>query len=272
MLFRSVYQLTALNYRPSSAQRAILQDISLSFHAGEQVAIIGPSGAGNTSLLAVLALAIKAKAEAKTNAETPSFTVLGVNPWADNTSAHALHSIRKRVFYAPQTPPLPPRQRVIHTVLAGLLPHWGFWRSLRSLIKPSVVDAHKAYDALSALSLGEKLWQRVDQLSGGERQRVGLARLLVSDTAVFLVDEPLSALDPHLAAQAISVLQAQARTRGALLICSLHQVALARSQFARVVGMREGRVAFDLPAHQVSDAMIDALYAGEKLAGEKLAG
>ncbi len=56
------------------------------------------------------------------------------------------------------------------------------------------------------------------------------------------------------------MLQDEARTRNATLICSLHQVDLARAQFARIVGLRAGRIVFDAPREAISDAMIAALY------------
>ena len=87
-----------------------------------------------------------------------------------------------------------------------------------------------------------------------------MARLLVSDARLFLVDEPLSALDPTLALQTLKVLQDEARLRNATLICSLHQVELARARFARIVGLRDGRIVFDVAREDVTDMMIEALY------------
>ena len=164
--------------------------------------------------------------------------------------------MRRRLFLAPQTPPLPPRQRVVTAVLAGRLPQWSFWRALRNLIKP--LDPVAAFDALARFHLQDKLYARVDRLSGGERQRCGLARLLLSDASLLLVDEPLSALDPTLAVQTLQSLQQEAAQRNASLICSLHQVELARAHFKRVIGLRDGKIVFDTA--QVTDEMIAALY------------
>ena len=103
-------------------------------------------------------------------------------------------------------------------------------------------------------------YARVDRLSGGERQRCALARLLLSNAQVLLVDEPLSALDPALSQLTIATLQEEAAARGATLICSLHQVDIALANFPRIVGLRAGRIAFDLPRLDVTDAMIAKLY------------
>lgn len=166
--------------------------------------------------------------------------------------------MRAQFFLAPQTPPLPPRQRVVTAVLAGRLPRWSVWQALKSLAKP--VDPQAAFDALARFNLEDKLYSRVDRLSGGERQRCGMARLLISDAQALLVDEPLSALDPTLALQTLNILQREAATRNATLLCSLHQVELARAHFPRIVGLRNGRIVFDAPREEVTDEMIGILY------------
>lgn len=225
-----------------------LSDLTLEIAPGDQVALIGPSGAGKTTLLHTLACAHRPAAG--------SMQVFGIDPWT--LDGPARHALRARLFLAPQTPPLPPRQRVVTAVLAGKLPRWSIWRALASLLRPA--DPQAAFDALARFNLQDKLYARVDRLSGGERQRCAMARLLVSDAQAFLVDEPLSALDPTLATQMLAVLQEEARTRGAALVCSLHQVEAARAMFPRIIGLRDGRIVFDAMRADVTDAMIDALY------------
>ncbi|MDB5950200.1 MAG: phosphonate transporter, partial [Massilia sp.] len=188
-----------------------------------------------------------------------ALSVLGLDPWA--LPHKARHALRARLFLAPQTPPLPPRQRVVTAVLAARLPHWSLGKALRSLFAPSDPDA--AFEALSRFGLGDKLYARVDRLSGGERQRCSLARLLLSTADAFLVDEPISALDPALARITLATLQQEAASRNATLVCSLHQVDMARAHFHRIVGLRDGRIVFDLPRERVTDAMIEALYRNE---------
>lgn len=126
------------------------------------------------------------------------------------------------------------------------------------MLKPS--DPAAAFEALTRLGLQDKLYERVDRLSGGERQRCGIARLLLSNAEVLLVDEPLSALDPTLSLQTLMVLQQHATTRRATLICSLHHVEFARAYFPRIIGLREGRMVFDLARSAVTDKMVSDLY------------
>ena len=128
--------------------------------------------------------------------------------------------------------------------------------------QPVLPQRHREADAaLARFDLSDKLFERVDRLSGGERQRVGLARALVADASLFLVDEPLSALDPTRAAQAIASLTQAARERGATLVATLHHVEMALAHFPRIIGLREGELAFDLPATQVTPERLRALYA-----------
>jgi phosphonate transport system ATP-binding protein len=249
----TTFRLDNLTVRHLAPGRApALTGIDLVVTQGEQLAIIGPSGAGKTTLLNTLACAHR-PSEGR-------FEVFGQDPWA--LSERARHKLRSRLFLAPQAPPLPPRQRVVNAVLAARLPHWSFWQALSSLVKPSDPDA--AFEVLSRLGLGDKLYARVDRLSGGERQRCGLARLLLSSAQVFLVDEPLSALDPTLSRLALATLQQEAEARNAAFVCSLHQVDMARAHFPRLVGLRDGKVVFDAPREKVSDAMIAALYENER--------
>ena len=109
--------------------------------------------------------------------------------------------------------------------------------------------------------MGDKLFERVDRLSGGERQRVGLARTLMAPATLWLIDEPLSALDPTRARQAVETLQAAAHEHGATLVATLHQVDVALARFVRIVGLRDGELVFDLPARQVGPDLLARLYA-----------
>lgn len=233
--------------RPGAAPA--IRGLELQVAAGEHVAVIGPSGAGKTTLLQLLACALPPGAG--------GLQLDGQSPW--QLPRAELQRLRGRLFLAPQVPPLPPRQRVVTAVLAGRLPAMGTWQSLRSLFYPA--DILAAFEALDRFDLADKLFERVDRLSGGERQRVGLARALLSPASLWLIDEPLSALDPTRASQAIDTLLTAARERGATLVATLHQVDVALAHFPRIVGLRDGAIAFDLPAAQVGRERLAALYA-----------
>lgn len=247
-----VVDLGGLQVAPMPGAAPVLNGIDLQLAAGEQVAVIGASGAGKTTLLLALAGMLRPSAG--------RLALFGQDPWTLGTAARQRQ--RARALLAPQVPPLPPRQRVVTAVLAARLPQMSLWASLRTLWTPRVADAERVQQALVALDLPDKLWLRVDRLSGGERQRVGLARLLVADADLWLVDEPLSALDPARAELVMRRLTETARAEGRTLVCSLHQVEVARRCFARTVALREGRVVYDGPSDGLDDARLQALYGG----------
>jgi phosphonate transport system ATP-binding protein len=226
-----------------------LREAALAVAAGERLAVIGPSGAGKTTMMQLLACALAPSAGGLRLDDT--------DPWT--LPRRALQRLRGQLFLAPQVPPLPPRQRVVTAVLAGRLPAMSLLASVRSLVHPTDIPA--AHAALARFDLADKLFERVDRLSGGERQRVGLARALLAPARLWLVDEPLSALDPTRARQALGTLVDEAAARGVTLIATLHQVEMALAHFPRIVGLRDGRVAFDLPAAQVTRERLAQLYA-----------
>ncbi|MFI8479592.1 phosphonate ABC transporter ATP-binding protein [Pseudomonas sp. NPDC078700] len=230
-----------------------LSEIDLTVKAAERIAIIGPSGAGKTTLLRLLATSLQPS--------TGAISLLDQQPWALNASQR--QRLRTRIGLVHQAPPLPPRQRVVTAILAGKLGQWSLFKSLINLFYP--VDINGAQAALARLDLADKLFERCDQLSGGQLQRVGIARVLYQGPQIILADEPVSAMDPVLAGHTLSVLSNEAAARGVTLLASLHAVDLAMAHFPRVIGVRAGRIVFDLPSDQVSPAQLDALYANEKL-------
>ena len=177
----------------ANGQRA-LRNVSLALGGGERVAVIGPSGAGKTTLVRVLGTSLR-----------PSEGRLFVDdddPW--RLAAGALRRMRARIGVVHQSPPIPPRLRVVTAVLAGRLGSWPAWKSLASLVVPG--DASGARAALDRLDLGERVFDRCDRLSGGQLQRVGIARVLYQQPQIVLADEPVSALDPALADLSVGAL------------------------------------------------------------------
>lgn len=230
-----------------------LSAVDLSITAGERVAVIGPSGAGKTTLLRVMGAALRPG--------EGSVELLGRSPWT--LPARALKSLRARIGTVHQAPPIPARLRLVTAVLAGRLGQWSLGRSLLSLVSP--VDAAGAEAVLRQVGLADRLFDRCDRLSGGQLQRVGIARVLYQRPDLLLADEPVSALDPTLADAAVGELVRHASETGATVVASLHAVDLALKFFDRVVGMRDGQIVFDLPAAEVDQALLQALYAAEGL-------
>lgn len=231
-----------------------LAGIDLQVQQGECVALIGPSGAGKTSLLNAIGTAVPPT--------EGHLTVLG--EVVNTQHAAALRQLRTRIGTVHQSAPIPPRQRVVTAVLAGKLGQWPLWKSLLSLVHPQ--DLQGARAALQRVYLGDKLFERCDRISGGQLQRVCIARVLYQEAELVLADEPVSALDPALALATVELLVNETRARNATLVASLHAVDLARTCFDRLIGVRAGRVFFDLPADAVTDAQLQALYASDDAA------
>ena len=243
-------QLAQLGLVHPNGHRA-LNRVSLGLAAGERVAVIGPSGAGKTSLLRLAAATLR-PSEGRIEA-------LGANPW--QLSASGLKHLRTRIGLIHQAPPIPLRLRVVTAVLAGRLGAWSLRRGLASLVYPA--DIVGARSVLARLDLSDRLFERCDRLSGGQLQRVGIARVLYQQPELLLADEPVSALDPALADLALAQLVAQSEGGGATLVASLHAVDLALKWFPRIVGMRAGDVVFDAPTTSVTPQMLHELYATE---------
>jgi len=244
------FELTGIGLTHGNGFRA-LQRVTLRLARGERVAVIGPSGAGKTSLIRLLG-----------SASRPSegrIEILGANPW--RLSAGELRRLRARVGVIHQSPPIPPRLRVVTAILAGRLGRWPTWKSLLSLLYP--VDIAGAQAALARFDLADRLFERCSRLSGGQLQRVGIARVLYQQPELVLADEPVSALDPALADAALGALVAESERHGSGLFASLHAVDLALKWFPRIVGLRGGEVVFDLPTGRVTETMLHELYATE---------
>lgn len=230
-----------------------LQDIDLRIEAGERVAIIGSSGAGKTTLLRLLATGLM-----------PSRGQLALFDQAPaQLRPRALQRLRSRIGLIHQSPPIPPRQRVVTAVQAGRLGQWSLARALLSLCYPT--DIEGVEQVLAPLDLTDKLFRRCDQLSGGQLQRVGIARVLYQRAELVLADEPVAAMDPLLADHTVALLNRLAAERRVTLVASLHAVDLALKHFSRVIGLRAGRLHFDCAAGQVSEAMLASLYANQEL-------
>ena len=153
---------------------------------------------------------------------------------------------------------LVPHLPVLHNVLAGRLGQWGLLRSAASLVWPQ--DRWLAESALERMGIADKAWERTSHLSGGEQQRAAIARLMVQSPRVVLADEPVASLDPALSEEILRLLTGLTEDGGRALIVSLHSPDLIRRFCTRVIGLRAGELAFDLPAEAVTGSTLDDLY------------
>jgi phosphonate transport system ATP-binding protein len=216
----------------------VLQGVNLAAGPGDRVAILGPSGAGKTTLFR----AINGFAPARSG----SIQLEGRE--VTHARGGELRRLRRRIAVVSQRHDLVDGLAVYQNVMAGALGRWSWPRALRFLVKPTSEEMDQAAAALRRVGLEHKLRQPTSALSGGEHQRVAIARALVQQPVILLADEPVASLDPRLAVQILELLCGLARETRVTLLCSLHQPQLAEAHFERVVEMNGGRVVVDRPS------------------------
>ena len=236
-----------------------LAPLSLAIHAGERVALVGPSGSGKTTLLRLLAGALVPD-------QGPRSVIINGKSPGELKPGRELASL---VGIVSQRFDLVPHLPVLHNVLAGRLGHWSLARSVLSLVWP--MERRAAQQALARVGIADKINERPGRLSGGEQQRVAIARMMMQSPLVILADEPVASLDPARAEEVMELLvglvsldmghgHGDDGSSQRTLIASLHTASLIRRHFTRVIGLRESRVQFDLPAGELDDAVLDELY------------
>jgi phosphonate transport system ATP-binding protein len=247
----STYRLDAVGKRYPSRRGEVtsLADVSFAIARGERVAVIGPSGAGKTTLFRLL------NGTLRPTSGTLRFCDRDVG-WLSPREARAM---RRQIGTIHQQSLLVPSLTALDNALCGALGSWSLLRALRSAIAPARADVDRAMAALERVELADKRDARADELSGGQQQRVAIARLIMQDPEVVLADEPFAALDPALT-DSIAALLLGLADAGRTLVCTLHDVELALRMFPRVIALRAGRVAFDAPSHAVSRDALAELY------------
>jgi len=148
----------------------------------------------------------------------------------------------------------------MENLLSGRLGYVSWWRAWRRKFPPQ--DIARAFELLGVVGLAGFAHQRADSLSGGQRQRVGIARAVMQQPSLLLADEPTSSLDPKTSVEIMQLLTDIARQRAIPVVINMHDVELAKRFADRIVGMAGGRVVFDGPPDQLSDAVLKTIYGG----------
>ena len=228
--------------------RLILDGASAAFAGGSFAAIIGPNGAGKSTFLSALAGLLKPDSGAVALDGVPLARI-------------GRRTLAGRRAYLPQNArsewPIAV-ERLVALGLTPVLPAFG---------ELAAADAARVAAAMAACDLTHLKDQAATTLSGGELARAMLARALVGDPDILMVDEPTAGLDPRHALDAMRRLRGLADA-GHLVIAAVHDLPLALTFADRVVALRGGRIVADGPAAEaVTDALLKTLYDVEARVG-----
>ncbi len=219
--------------------RAAISGVSLSLAPGSLTAIFGPNGGGKSTLLKCIAGLMQ--------------------PWSG--SVHVLGAsvgvYAKRVAYVPQA------EQVDWSfpVSVGEVVMMGRTPALGPLGRPGVADHAAVVDALARVDMADLAQRQIGELSGGQRRRVFLARAIAADPEIYLLDEPVTGVDPTTQEKIMNILDAEA-ARGRTVVATTHDLACAAQRFHDVVALA-GRVVAHGPAQLVLDqAVLEKTYGG----------
>jgi iron complex transport system ATP-binding protein len=222
--------------------RQVLRDLTLHCRGGEFVAVIGPNGSGKSTLLAVLAGLLRVDAGSVQLDQQP-------------LTAIPARELARRRGYLPQNArcewPLP----VDRMIALGFVP------AAPRLREALPAEAARIDAMLATCDLTAQRNQPVTTLSGGELARAMLARALIADPQLLIVDEPLAGLDPRHAWDAAGRLRQLALAHGKLVIAALHDINIALRCATRVCALKDGRVLADgPPATTISERLLRELF------------
>jgi phosphonate transport system ATP-binding protein len=228
-----------------------LGGIDLAIDHPQLVAVIGSSGAGKSTLIRCINRLV----------EPTAGRILLNGEDVVALDRKGLRAARRRIGMIFQEYNLVERLTVMQNVLSGRLGYVGFFASLRYRFPPE--DIRGAFALLDRVGLDGYHNRRADALSGGQRQRVGIARALMQRPDLLLLDEPTASLDPKTARQIMRLVKELVSERQTPAIINIHDVALAKAFADRIVGLKDGVVAFDDDPAKLDDAALADIYGDE---------
>ncbi len=242
-----------LRIRYSRSGPEILKGISFNVEQNDFFAIIGPSGAGKSTLIRCINRLV----------EPDSGAVILNGKNITKAGTRELRKARRNMGMIFQEFNLVERMSVMDNVLSGRLGYIGNVRSLFRLFPRS--DIQKALELLERVGLGDFVDRRADALSGGQRQRVGIARALIQQPQLLLVDEPTSSLDPKISREVMGMIKNMSEEAGVPVLCNIHDVQLALDFSNKVIGLQDGIKKFEGPTNEVDKSTLEEIYAMEIL-------
>ena len=228
-----------------------LADFSLEVQPGELVVVLGGNGSGKSTLLRCITRTLKPSSGEIWLGQTDLCTLEG----------EKLRRARLELAMVWQHVSLVRRSNVLTNVVSGALGRYATWRTVFTGFPAIELDAARC--RLADVGLAALAEQRAGTLSGGQAQRVAIARALAQRPRVLLADEPVASLDPEASEEIMRLLLKLARSEQLAVLCVLHQIELAYAYADRVVGIRDGRIAFNLPRSEVSRDEVRRLYLSE---------
>lgn len=242
--------LTVTGLRKSYDDVEVLKGVDVEFREGEFVAMIGLSGAGKSTFIRCVNRLVEPSA---------GTMVFDDGVAMEKLRGRALRRRRQQIGMIFQHYNLVGRVNVIKNVMHGVLGRVPLWKSLLGLYPQE--DKREALALLHEVGLGDQVYKRGDALSGGQMQRVGICRAVMQKPRILLADEPIASLDPKSSTVVMDALARIVEGRGLCAIVNLHQVDVARQYADRILGLRGGRIIFDGPPSELTDAIVAQIYA-----------